>query len=139
MVPGEYFDDFEKEIQKKSIRVYKSYSIWKSRIYICNNLWWCLFGFGKRELLGVKHYLGNNDTKNIGKVIEDITLIAKSGEGYYFLIFKKKPDTNEPTHKISFYKGLSKWNWLIGTGFYEDDALSRIEDRKRKIDEKYEA
>jgi signal transduction histidine kinase len=28
---------------------------------------------------------------------------------------------------------------LIGTGFYEDDALSRIEDRKRKIDEKYEA
>ena len=135
---GEYFDDFEKEIQKKALEYINLIRFGKAG-YIFVVTYDGVYLAHARENYWGKHYLENNDTKNIGKVIEDITLIAKSGEGYYSYIQNKKPDTNEPTHKISFIKGLSKWNWLIGTGFYEDDALSRIEDRKRKIDEKYEA
>ena len=135
---GEYFDDFEKEIQKKALEYINLIRFGKAG-YIFVITYDGVYLAHVRENYWGKHYLENNDTKNIGKVIEDITLIAKSGEGYYSYIQNKKPDTNEPTHKISFIKGLSKWNWLIGTGFYEDDALSRIEDRKRKIDEKYEA
>ena len=135
---GEYFDDFEKEIQKKALEYINLIRFGKAG-YIFVITYDGVYLAHARENYWGKHYLENNDTKNIGKVIEDITLIAKSGEGYYSYIQNKKPDTNEPTHKISFIKGLSKWNWLIGTGFYEDDALSRIEDRKRKIDEKYEA
>ena len=135
---GEYFDDFEKEIQKKALEYINLIRFGKAG-YIFVVTYDGVYLAHARENYWGKHYLENNDTKNIGKVIEDITLIAKSGEGYYSYIQNKKPDTDEPTHKISFIKGLSKWNWLIGTGFYEDDALSRIEDRKRKIDEKYEA
>ena len=135
---GEYFDDFEKEIQKKALEYINLIRFGKAG-YIFVITYDGVYLAHARENYWGKHYLENNDTKNIGKVIEDITLIAKSGEGYYSYIQNKKPDTDEPTHKISFIKGLSKWNWLIGTGFYEDDALSRIEDRKRKIDEKYEA
>ena len=135
---GEYFDDFEKEIQKKALEYINLIRFGKAG-YIFVVTYDGVYLAHARENYWGKHYLENNDTKNIGKVIEDITLIAKSGEGYYSYIQNKKPDKNEPTHKISFIKGLSKWNWLIGTGFYEDDALSRIEDRKRKIDEKYEA
>lgn len=135
---GEYFDDFEKEIQKKALEYINLIRFGKAG-YIFVITYDGVYLAHARENYWGKHYLENNDTKNIGKVIEDITLIAKSGEGYYSYIQNKKPDKNEPTHKISFIKGLSKWNWLIGTGFYEDDALSRIEDRKRKIDEKYEA
>ena len=135
---GEYFDDFEKEIQKKALEYINLIRFGKAG-YIFVVTYDGVYLAHARENYWGKHYLENNDTKNIGKVIEDITLIAKSGEGYYSYIQNKKPDTNEPTHKISFIKGLNEWNWLIGTGFYEDDVLSRIEDRKRKIDEKYEA
>ena len=134
---GEYFDDFEKEIQKKALEYINLIRFGKAG-YIFVITYDGVYLAHARENYWGKHYLENNDTKNIGKVIEDITLIAKNGEGYYSYIQNKKPDTDEPTHKISFIKGLNEWNWLIGTGFYEDDVLSRIEDRKRKIDEKYE-
>ena len=135
---GEYFDDFEKEIQKKALEYINLIRFGKAGYIFVITYDGVYLAHARKDYWG-KHYLENNDTKNIAKVIEDITLIAKNGEGYYSYIQNKKPDTNEPTHKISFIKGLNEWNWLIGTGFYEDDVLSRIEDRKRKIDEKYEA
>jgi signal transduction histidine kinase len=134
---GEYFDEFEKEIQKKALEYINLIRFGKAGYIFVISYDGVYLSHIRKNYLG-KHYLENNDTKNIAKVIEDVIQIAKDGEGYYSYIQNKKPDTNEPTHKISFIKGLSNWNWMIGSGFYEDDVISRIEDRKRIIDEKFE-
>ena len=49
-----------------------------------------------------------------------------------------KPETNTPTKKMSYVKGLNEWNWMIGTGFYEDDVLEEITIFKNRLDEKYQ-
>ena len=84
-----------------------------------------------------KHYLDNNDTKNITKVIEDLTLIAKNGGGYYSYIQNSKPGTEQPTQKISYVEGLDEWKWMIGTGFYEDEIEEEVLKLKTKLDENY--
>lgn len=134
---GEYFDDFEKEVQKKALEYINLIRFGKAGYIFVVNYNGTYLAHIREEYIG-RNYLINNDTVNTKKVVEESIEIAKNGEGYYSYIQNKKPDTNEPTRKISFLKGLNEWNWMIGTGFYEDDVLSRIEDRKRKIDEKYE-
>ena len=82
---GEYFDDFEKEIQKKALEYINLIRFGKAG-YIFVITYDGVYLAHARENYWGKHYLENNDTKNIGKVIEDITLIAKNGEGYYSYI-----------------------------------------------------
>lgn len=84
-----------------------------------------------------KHYLDNNDTKNIAKVIEDLTLLAKNGGGYYSYVQNYKPGTEQPTQKISYVEGLDDWKWMIGTGFYEDEIQEEIDKLKEKLDDRY--
>ena len=39
--------------------------------------------------------------------------------------------------KISFVKGLNKWSWMIGTGFYEDDLITTIENKKEQLNKEF--
>jgi two-component system, NtrC family, sensor kinase len=75
---------------------------------------------------------------DIQKVISDLVTISKNGEGFYSYTQNKKPDTNLPTHKISFVKGLNDWNWMIGTGFYEDEITETIKKREQELNEKFD-
>lgn len=91
----------------------------------------------RKSFIG-KHYLDNNDTKNISKVIEDLTQIAKNGGGYYSYIQNYKPGSEQPTQKISYVEGLDDWKWMIGTGFYEDEVQEEVKKLKNKLDDRYE-
>ncbi len=91
----------------------------------------------RKSFIG-KHYLDNNDTKNISKVIEDLTQIAKNGGGYYSYVQNYKPGSEQPTQKISYVEGIDDWQWMIGTGFYEDEVQEEIKKLKNKLDDRYE-
>ena len=80
----------------------------------------------------------NNDTVDIEKIISDLIKISKEGEGFYSYIQNKKPDTNLPTKKVSFVKGLNNWGWIIGTGFYEDEVNKVLQEREKEIDERFD-
>ena len=90
----------------------------------------------RKSFIG-KHYLDNNDTKNISKVIEDLTQIAKNGGGYYSYIQNYKPGSEQPTQKISYVEGLDDWKWMIGTGFYEDEVQEEVKKLKNKFTNLY--
>lgn len=32
--------------------------------------------------------------------------------------------------KTSYIKGINDWQWMIGSGFYEDDINAMIEEKK---------
>ncbi|WP_323592900.1 sensor histidine kinase [Aliarcobacter butzleri] len=133
---GEYFDDFEKTIQKKALEYISMIRFGKAGyIFIIN--------YDGTYLSHIrKEYIGKSYTENLamGKnenVVPDMIEIAKNGNGFYSYI-QNKPNSESQMEKISFVQGMNDWNWLIGAGFYEDDLKQEIFEVKEKLDKNYE-
>ena len=133
---GEYVEDFEKEIQKKVLDYVNLIHYGKSGYIFIINYDGIYLNHARAEYIG-RSATENNDTINIKKVISDLVEISKNGEGFYSYIQNKKPDTNLPTHKVSFVKGLNEWRWIIGTGFYQDEINETIKKREQELNEKF--
>ncbi len=134
---GEYFEDFEKMIQKKALEYINMIKFGNSGYIFVLNYDGLYLSHIKKDYIG-KNYIENKGIENSENVIPEMIEIAKKGNGFYSYIQNEKPTNNLPTKKISYIQGLNDWNWLIGTGFYEDDISSEILEIKRKLDEKYD-
>ncbi|WP_260918809.1 sensor histidine kinase [Aliarcobacter butzleri] len=133
---GEYFDDFEKIIQKKALEYINLVRFGKSGYIFIINYDGTYLNHIRKDYIG-KNYLENDEVKDKKRVISDLINIAKNGNGFYTYI-QNKPSTEHPTEKISFVQGMDDWNWLIGAGFYEDDLNQEILNVKEKLDRNYE-
>lgn len=133
---GEYFDDFEKIIQKKALEYINLVRFGKSGYIFIINYDGTYLNHIRKDYIG-KNYLENDEVKDKKRVISDLINIAKNGNGFYTYI-QNKPSTEYPTEKISFVQGMDDWNWLIGAGFYEDDLKQEILEVKEKLDKNYE-
>ena len=133
---GEYFDDFEKIIQKKALEYINLVRFGKSGYIFIINYDGTYLNHIRKDYIG-KNYLENDEVKDKKRVITDLINIAKNGNGFYTYI-QNKPSTEYPTEKISFVQGMDDWNWLIGAGFYEDDLNQEILNVKEKLDRNYE-
>ena len=118
---GEYFDDFEKGIQKKALDYIDLIRFGKSGYIFVINYDGIYLGHIKKNYIG-KSYIENNDAADNRNVIENLIKISKAGNGFYSYVQNQKPDNKISTNKISYVQGLNEWQWLIGTGFYEDDV-----------------
>ena len=134
---GEYFDDFEKEIQQKALDYISLVKFGNAgyifvmnydKVYL-NHFNKSFIGKKAEEIFGVK---------DIDKISTELLAVGKSGDGYHTYIQDQKPNSNFPTKKTSYIKGYDTWKWIIGTGFYEDDVTSEIIEIKKRLDEKYE-
>ena len=134
---GEYFDDFEKGIQKKALDYIDLIRFGKSGYIFVINYDGIYLGHIKKNYIG-KSYIENNDAADNRNVIENLIKISKAGNGFYSYVQNQKPDNKISTNKISYVQGLNEWQWLIGTGFYEDDIKDDIIEAKKRIDEKYD-
>ena len=134
---GEYFDDFEKGIQQKALDYINLIKFGKAGYIFVITYDGIYLSHARKNYIG-KNYADNNDTKDIKKVIEDLITISKAGDGFYSYVQNFKPTIDTPTKKMSYVKGLNDWNWMIGTGFYEDDVLAEVNETKKRLDEKYE-
>lgn len=133
---GEYFDDFEKMIQKQVLDYINLVRFGKSGYIFIINYDGTYLNHIRKDYIG-KNYLENDEVKDKKRVITDLINIAKNGNGFYTYI-QNKPSTDYPTEKISFVQGMDDWNWLIGAGFYEDDLKQEILEVKEKLDKNYE-
>ena len=133
---GEYIDDFEKNIQKKALEYIDLVKFGKNGYVF-------VFDYNKVFLSHInKNIVGKqvNEVKEIGNLTEvtsQLLELAKKEDGYLSYIQHEKPGTNKATKKITYVKSYSHWNWVIGTGFYEDDLLQKIAEKKEKLDEQY--
>ena len=134
---GEYFDDFEKGIQKKALDYINLIRFGKSGYIFVLNYDGMYLAHIKKNYIG-KSYIENDDAKDNRNVIENLIKISKAGNGFYSYVQNQKPDNKTPANKISYVQGLNEWQWLIGTGFYEDDIKDDIIEAKKRIDEKYD-
>ncbi len=137
-MPGKFMDESEigKLIQNNVLDCISMIKFGKSSYVFVITYDGIYLNHARANYIG-KHYLDNNDAKNITKVIEDLTKIAKNGGGYHTYLQNSKPGTEQPTQKVSYVEGVDEWNWMIGTGFYEDEIEEEILKLKTKLDEKY--
>ena len=83
------------------------------------------------ELVG-KNIWDYQDSKGV-KVVQDLIAAAKTEEGGYVYYSWRKPDTGEERPKVSFSRGVSDWQWMVGTGVYIDDVETDIAILQRSL------
>ena len=86
----------------------------------------------KRSLEG-KNLIDLKD-KNGVRIIYDLIQAGKQGGGFVSYIWEK-PSKKMAVDKLSYAVGLSKWGWMLGTGFYIDDIEDRLLDMEKQVDE----
>ncbi|MCT7604554.1 cache domain-containing protein [Aliarcobacter butzleri] len=133
---GEYFDDFEKTIQKKALEYISMIRFGKAGYIFVINYDGIYLSHIRKEYIG-KSYTENLAMSKNEKFIPDMIEIAKNGNGFYSYI-QNKPNSESQMEKMSFVQGMNDWNWLIGAGFYEDDLKQEILEVKEKLDKNYE-
>ncbi|WP_299179241.1 methyl-accepting chemotaxis protein [uncultured Neptuniibacter sp.] len=72
--------------------------------------------------------------KNGVLIVKELIAAARQGGGYLKYIWTK-PSKNADVDKLSYAVGLSKWNWMVGTGFYIDDIDDQIAIANKKLED----
>lgn len=130
---GEYVEDFEKMVQKQAldyINLIKTNNL--GYIFVLEENGTFLV-HENDNLNGVNSLNEQNFSKEWKYIISMLIDIGKNGQGFY--TYKQLQDKERV--KNSYVKGVENWNWIIGTGFYEDEISPQIETLKKKIDDKY--
>ncbi|MGA1941048.1 sensor histidine kinase [Arcobacter sp. YIC-310] len=120
---GDYIEDFESIIKKKVVSFLSSFKYETGGyIFILNS--------EGRIILHPNEKLQNKyiDTLNIRDKtnLESIIKIGKKGEGYLTYSSDVLGLYKDGIYKTSYIKGLDKWNWIIGKGFYKNDLYETI-------------
>ncbi|QUI24055.1 cache domain-containing protein [Vallitalea pronyensis] len=94
---------------------------------------------GKALVFADEAYVGTdvshiNDVNGVNVHIEGLKHIQDNGEGYIEYTWTK-PGIHGVYPKVTFVKGLDRWQWIIGTGVYMDeieDTIAHIERQMKK-------
>ena len=133
---GEYLEDFE-NITKERILSYIS-----SIRYGDNGYVFVIDEKGTYLSHVEKSYIGKNRLElkdsNGFMITKEILNLANSGKtGYLQYVGTIKPQTKQPSQKITYVEGFKDWNWAIATGFYTDELEKQILDKQNEVKEKY--
>jgi len=74
-----------------------------------------------------KDLSGLKDAEGTALFSEFVNTVKKSGAGFVGYLWPK-PGFEDPVRKVSYVKGFSDWNWVIGSGVYLDDVDAAFRD-----------
>ncbi|MDQ2180103.1 DUF294 nucleotidyltransferase-like domain-containing protein [Marinifilum sp. D714] len=78
----------------------------------------------------LSNYSDNHENKLFADAAD---LVKKEGEGFIQYYWQWKDDASKISPKLSYVKGFSDWNWVIGTGIYLDDVEMEISQLKKTL------
>jgi signal transduction histidine kinase len=127
---GEYFDDFEKKIQKDLLAKFKEIKFEESEcIFIFNKKGEYLYHFDKNKTATNEEYFGK-------KILE---FLKDNKEGYTEYLTLSKPNSKEKNiGKMSYIKYLDQWDWVIGSSFYMNELNDVIIGKEIELKENSE-
>ncbi len=73
------------------------------------------------------------DDENWKKIFRNELLVARHPGGGYILYNWKRKYTDSLSTKISYFTGISQWNWIIGTGKHLDALIPLLEKEKNQL------
>ena len=110
----------EEEAKKKAIEVLNSLRYDKTNYFWINDFTPTMIMHPIKPALNGKNVGGVKDPDGTALFINMVNVVREKGQG--FVPYKwPKPGVDEPVDKISFVKGFTPWQWIIGSGTYIDD------------------
>lgn len=64
---------------------------------------------------------------------EFVDVVRRQGAGYVDYLWQWKDDPKKIFPKVSYIKGFSPWDWVIGTGIYIEDVRAEIAELRKKL------
>jgi signal transduction histidine kinase/FixJ family two-component response regulator len=124
--------DLEADIQKELLDEIAKFCYGKNGYIFIDDWRGVVLVHGAQPDLVGKNIWDYQDSKGV-KVVQDLIAAAKTEEGDYVFYSWRKPDTREERPKVSFAKGVSDWQWMVGTGVYIDDVEADIAILQRSL------
>ena len=128
---GEYLDDVEKDIQEECLKWISNIKFGKDG-YVFAGQW---DGLSLSGPAAGKNMYDVEDINGV-KIVQELIKAAKSGGGFVHYVLPKF-EGKKHAPKISYAKGVDKWQWYIGSGVYVDEIEAAIarkqQDLSRKI------
>ena len=111
----------EEQAQNKAIEILKSLRYDKTNYFWVNDFSPTMIMHPIKSALNGKDVGGVKDPDGTALFIDMVKIVRAKGQG--FVPYKwPKPGVDEPVDKISFVKGFTPWQWIIGSGTYVDDV-----------------
>ncbi|MDA3924042.1 MAG: cache domain-containing protein [Kiritimatiellae bacterium] len=79
------------------------------------------------------NYTDHEDKSGKKLFDEFVKLVKLDGEGYLEYEWQWKDDPSRSAPKLSYVRGISEWNWIIGTGIYIHDVEAEIATLSRNL------
>ena len=124
--------DLEADIQKELLDDIAKVRYGKNGYIFIDDWQGVVLEHGTQPDLVGKNIWDYRDSNGV-KVVQDLIAAAKTEEGGYVHYSWRKPDTGEERPKVSFSKGVSDWQWMVGTGVYVDDVEADIAILQRSL------
>ena len=133
---GEYYVDFEKEVQKEILKYISKLSSNEDNGYFVLNYDKTILYHNNKEIIENKstdvNFLNDNE-----KVIKDFIYIGKSGEGFMSYIPKNNHSTKIGSTKTTYIKGIQNWQWAIGKSFYQNDFDKIFISKEKELNDNF--
>ncbi len=134
---GEYVRDFKKNIQNNILEYISSLRFGNNNSYVFVMDYNGTFLYHPKKDLKDKNIFKNKELNRMQPFFQNIKKLIPKNEGYYEFIQSRKPDTGKAGKKISYMQTYPKWNWIISTGFYEEDIKTEILKKSNYLEKKY--
>lgn len=129
---AEYLDTSVKEIEKNTLDIINNSSVGESEYFFVIDQTGNFISAGKNYDLIGKNVLQLQDTE--GKyLIKDIIKSALSKEPYWVSYKWKNPANQQIESKYTYAKKVPNSNWIIGSGFYMEEANRKIAEKKTEL------
>ncbi len=140
---GEYLDVTEKKIKKYVLSRFKKLTNDTNSYLFFLNLHninggdkfaTMILNPNRPDLVGKQLNDSYQDAKNKYFRKEFLEGLRKKGEAYTKYWYKK-PNTDKPKPKMSYFYLQKDWNWIIASGFYYDDLKLQINEMEKSLED----
>jgi len=122
----------EDQAKKQAIEVLKSLRYDKNNYFWVNDFTPTMIMHPIKPKLDGKNISGVKDPDGTALFVNMVTVVRANGQG--FVPYKwAKPGFDNPVDKISFVKGFTPWQWIIGSGTYIDDIDAIFATQRNKL------
>lgn len=128
---GEYVVDVENDIKKRLIERISNIKYGQNGFIFLLDYQGNIISHVRKNFQGTN--LNNNSDNNVVEVGNRIIDVAKQGGGYLDYLSPIMPSTGQPAEKVSFIQSFSQWEWIIGTGFYKQEADKYLAEREKIV------
>jgi diguanylate cyclase (GGDEF)-like protein len=136
-----YIKDVQKDISGNKISLAQGQQMVLEKVrtlkYGDNDYVW-VSDYSSRLISHPDPKLHNSDFSNVKDVNGDLIVppmvegALTRGEGYYSYWWRRL-GRKDPVEKLSYYRNMPEWKWVLGTGVYVDDITDAYEKRKSEL------